>query len=448
MPDVPRERPRGSVLGVAGQILALSLGTGVLAYLATFLLASKYESYATYYFPLTGNPSSSLLQLGGATSADRGSVGGFNGALPSPLIGSAPQTAIGIFSSRTCRALVRQDLVKQGYSADELTDKAVNEMTEAKLDRNGMVRLEVDSRDPKLSRAMVTAYQKAFESIAQKLTLNVSHRNRVLIEQRLKTLNERADQLDRQTLEAVANPNSIDLDLAKDTLLEAEKQVIEASQKRAGVEAKLRSMVITLGRYYDAQSKQPSIGPSDNKSPLVEALEKRRLAFEDARKAFQPGSAEFQNAERDYVTASKLLQGLAKDRQALASAGIDPQSVEAVSDYAAMRAAERELTRQIGKLKQRANSSAANPYTIDGLKAELAQTRKTISQLDSEYQLALIAEARDPSRFEVLDQPVTDYRPVFPRRLLIAALAAALVFALLAGRLAMRAIRRQEASLN
>jgi len=427
--------------------LLLGLAAGVLAYAASYLFAPRYESYATYYFPLSSTPTSGLAQLSGITPGDRGSIGGLNGALSSPLIGSAPQTAIGIFTSRTCRELVRQELAKQGYNIEDLPEKRLGEMTDAKLDRNGMVRLEVDSEKPELSQAIVKAYQRAFESIAQRLTLNVSKRNRLLIEQRLRKLNERGDQLEREALEAVAKPNAIDLDLAKEALTEAEKQRIETGQKRAGVEAKLRSLMVNLGRIYDSESKQPGLNGTAT-SPLIAALEQRRLAFEDARKAFQPGSAELERAERDYVTASRLIGGLAKNKQALAAAGIDPQSVDAVSDYAGLRAAERELARQIANLKKRATASASDTHTVDGLKAELLQTRKTISQLDSEYQLALIAEARDPSRFEVLDAPEADPRSVFPRRLLIAGLAAALVFALLAGRTAMRAIKRQEAEMD
>jgi len=428
------------------QALLFGLAAGILAYAVSFLFAPKYESYATYYFPLSSPTPSGLAQLSGITPGDKGSIGGLNGALSSPLIGSAPQTAIGIFGSRTCRTLVREDLQRQGIDVSDLTEKRLDEMTDVKMDRNGMIRLEVDTPKPELSQTIVRSYQKAFEAIAQKLTLNVSKRNRVLIEERLTKLNARADKLERLALEAVARPNVIDLDLAKEALTEAEKQRIEASQKRAGIEAKLRSMMVSLGRIYDSEIKQPGINGTSTE-PLIAALEERRLAFEDARKAFMPGSAELERAERDYVTASKLIGGLAKNKQALAAAGIDPQSVEAVSDYAGMRAAERELANQISDLKRRATHSALDKDTVDGLKADLLQTRKNISQLDSEYQLALIAEARDPSRFEVLDEPEVDPRSVFPRRLLIAGLAAALVFAVLAGRFAMQAIRRQESAV-
>ncbi|MBC8063740.1 MAG: hypothetical protein H7Y17_02845 [Chlorobia bacterium] len=414
----------------------------VLAYMATFLFAPKYESYATYYFPLNV-PTSGLAQLSGATPGDRGSMGGFNGALSSPLIGSAPQTAVGIFASRTCRDMVREDLRKQGRDVSDLTPKELASITDTKLDRSGMVRLEVVTEKPELSQAIVKAYQKAFEAIAQKLTLNVSQRNRLLLEERLEVLNARAKVLQRQALEAVAKPNAIDLELANSALWEAEKMRIETSQKRAEVEAKLKSLIVALGRIYDTNTKQPGINAA-GVSPILTALEDRRLAFEDARRAFQPGSAEFELAEKNYLTASNLARDLAKDKKALASAGIDPQSIEAVSDYAGLLAAEKDLEKQIANLRRRAVHSAGDVTTIDGLKADLAQTRKTIAQLDSEYQLALIAEARDPSRFEVLDEPIVDPKSVFPRRLLIAGLAGALIFALIAGRIALRTIRRQE----
>jgi uncharacterized protein involved in exopolysaccharide biosynthesis len=431
---------------IVGQILGPPLLAAILAYLATFLFAPKYESYATYYFPLSA-PMTGLAQLSGATPTDRGSMGGFNGALSSPLIGSAPQTAVGIFGSRTCREMVLSELRAKGQDVSNLTEKELAEITDTKLDRNGMVRLAVVTEKPEFSEAIASCYQSAFEKIAQKLTLNVSKRNRLLIEERLKSLNDKARLLERQSLEAIAKPNAIDLELANSALLEAEKMRIETSQKRAGVQAKLKSLIVALGQIYDSNTRQPGINSSEI-SPILTALEDRRLAFEDARKAFQRGSAEYERAEKDYVTASNLARDLAKDKKALAAAGIDPQSIEAVSDYAGLRAAEKSLSNQITELKRRAKFSAADVTTIDGLKADLLQTRKTIAQLDSEYQLALIAEARDPSRFEVLDEPIVDKKSVFPRRLLIAALAGALVFVVITGRIALRAIKRQEKELE
>ncbi len=356
-------------------------------------------------------------------------------------------TAIGIFESRTCQDLVLATLKTQGFDVSEMDHLDLAKMTEAMVDRNGLVKIEVVSPDSKFSKAAATAYQQAFEDIAQNLTLNVSRKNRALIEKRLNLMKAKADKLERDALVMLAEPSSIDIASVRSTLIDFEKQLLEVNQRRSGVEAKLKSIIINLGKIYDSEVKSPGLSTDASKGSLVSALLERHLNFEDARKAFQPGTPELARAERDYVTASNIVKSLAKNRQALAAAGIDPQTVESVADYAGVRAIEKELKQQISQLRRRATASSKGTSTVDGLQAELHQTRATITQLDSEYQLALIAEARDPSRFEVLDQPVADPKPVFPRRILIAGFAGLLVALFFATKAALRVIRRQEAEV-
>lgn len=425
------------------RIILLSACAGVLAFGLSFFFRPKYESYATYYFPMTSQ-GSSLLAVAGAPSGDAGVVSNLGGALTSPVVGSAPQTAIGILSSRACRQRVIELTTAEGVSSPVLNDKDLDDATDARLDRNGLLRLSVTTESPEVAQKIVQSYQTAFEEIAQNLTLNVSKKNRQLIEARLKKLKNDADTTSRELLTALSRPGAVNAELAKSSIEETERQLIAARQLRAATKAKVRGLMESLIKFYDSGEVVSNPGDT-NASPLMTALQNRQLEFEDTRKAFMPSSPEYQRSEEVYLNASKLVRQLANRKAELAKAGIDPQTIVAASDYSAQLAAERELEKQLSATRRRAKKTATDETTIDGLTARSEQLNKTIAQLESEYQLAVIAEARDPSRFEILDKPEIDLKPVFPRRILIAALAFAIAFAALGIRNGLAWVRKQEA---
>src|SRR5688572_23458938 len=93
-----------------------ALAAGVVCFLITTFLPKTYRSEASLYFPAGGDNTTGLLSAVGGLSrfgnpAERGGqVSLFGGALVSPQVASAPQTAIGVLSSRLLRERVCDNL--------------------------------------------------------------------------------------------------------------------------------------------------------------------------------------------------------------------------------------------------------------------------------------------------------------------------------------------------
>src|SRR2546423_21310 len=124
--------------------LITMLLAGVLTFLVTSLLPRTFRSEASLYFPSSGDSSGSLLNAVtglsrfGNVSERGGQVSLFGGALISPQVASAPQTAIGVLASQKLRERVstKLDLRRRWEVSSYRAVKRLSDVVTPAVDKN------------------------------------------------------------------------------------------------------------------------------------------------------------------------------------------------------------------------------------------------------------------------------------------------------------------------
>src|SRR5207244_9188361 len=109
-------------------------------------------------------------------------------ALISPQVASAPQTAIGVLASQKLRERVstKLDLRRRWEVSSYRAVKRLSDVVTPAVDKNGLLVISADDRDPRLAADIVGAYIQTLRLLAKELSLNLSTRNREFLESRLK----------------------------------------------------------------------------------------------------------------------------------------------------------------------------------------------------------------------------------------------------------------------
>lgn len=414
---------------------------GVLAFGASFLIAPSYSSYQTLYFPLTQSGSGALSAVaalkGGSEQADGGNVSGLRGLLSNPVVASGAQAATGILTSSTCYRAVVKDLGLESKWGSNLnrTLKRLDEATNVRTDKNGLLRIEATAESPAMAKQIVESMYKHLRTRANDLTLNVSTRNRQLVERSLADVEKRVAQAQTELTNSTGPVAFAKGEGVQASYLAAKQRLEEARLAEIRAKVELGSIQTALAKSLnqDDSIALEAMGASSENNPnsqaladLSKRLSERRLALQDASSRFNPNTPEFRTAQREAQNAEKAVADYISSQKKELDSGASPALIRAQAELQALQrvsqaneALLRSYERQVRALPLAADAQTRYEALLD--------LRKFLA---SELEVAKIAEMRDPSRFEIVDPPYENEEAVGPRRVLIAGAAFLVTLAL------------------
>lgn len=431
--------------------LLISFGFAVLAYLVAFLLPPTYQASQSLYFPSNQQSmvGGALAQLQGRPSESDGAVvPSLKGALPSPLVGSAPDTANGILASRSCMLEVvdKLGLADKWRTTRVRAAKQLQGLVDVRMDKTGFLRIEAQGSSPEEAVSIIKVMQAHLDRRSIELTLNVSRRNRTFIESRLASSNRAVEAMKSTIVQQMTAAEYADPQTLARVYWDTRMRLEEARAKELAAGRQLDAVESTLMAALSPRTDSGNLnaiqllgqGPNleaTNKmlSSLAVELQNRRLALQDAASRFTKESAEYRQALRNSTAAERYTSGVIQGERAQLLRGKSPQLVAARAQLESLRAAVRANENSFAKFDRSLKQAPLAFASMENLKAQFQQALQTRSMLEGELELARIAEERDPSRFEIVDPAVLEPEPVAPRKALIAGIAFLLAFAVLAG---------------
>ncbi len=414
-------------LRIVKRVLLPAFLAAVVVYLLTGLLPKSYTSTQTLYFPL--NPAGGIGALGpiaGAPSGgDASAVPGLGGAITYPLIGSGSQTASGIINSHACRLDVARRLrLPEQWNVDALNAaKRLSGLIVAETDKSGLLSIRVTCESPALSVAINHEVYGYLKRRTDELTSNTSGKNRRLVQDRLRIAREALRNAEVRVVSTLRSaPLAAVADIQKDYLA-AQKVVSDAKASRDGQRARLKMLEGEFQRLASLDKDTDSLNALTTLNPafaeLAQEVQRRRLQLYDSMIVFSSGSARVYQARKAYENAERISAQVKKGLKS--PVGLtSPEIIRARAEMAALdefvRASERTLADTDKAASASPEQYAQSAIAKDDFEAALAR----VSFLRGELEKAAVLESRDPTRFEIIDQPFEDPTPVAPRRTLFA----------------------------
>jgi len=429
--------------------LTIAVIAGVVGYFLAMLLPKTYASGASLYFPSSGaKPPSSFQALTGASSleGDPGSVSNLGGAYTSPLVGSGPQTATGILLSRTCLTEVVQKLgLTKRWDLSEFAayDKLYGGVSVAQS-KSGLLEIEVNLNDPKLCKDVIDHMVAHLLRRSEELTINLSKKVRKQVEQKYLESREeviaKRERYERllQGLPVTDGPEFAKALLAMKGRLDEAKVEYQAAARQLAVSKNQASKLLDPNKAYpgnlDALKADASGGAGglDAKSiqTLAAELERRTIELNDAAKTFAPSSPEYRDLKKRLGAVEALAAKVISARQKDYQEGRRPELFRLESQIEVLKVTIDAYSKIVSDYERTGSEiPKASAAIMDG-RSEFEAALKKRELLEAELSRAKIAEERDPSRFEVVDQAIVQSSPVAPRKGMIAV--AFFLFALVA----------------
>jgi len=223
----------------------------LVALLIAFLLPVRYESKARL-MPPEQQSGSGLAML--AALAGRGSSGmGGAGAALSGSLGSVAGDLLGLKSSGSLFVAmvdgptIQDDLIQKfhlrkvywtKYWSDARKDLAKH--TDVTEDRkSGVITIAVTDRDPHRAQAMAQAYVDALNQLLARVSTSSARRERIFLENRLKTVKQNLDTVSQQFSEYSSKNGTLDMPSQAKSMMESEAtlegQLIAAESELEGL---------------------------------------------------------------------------------------------------------------------------------------------------------------------------------------------------------------------
>lgn len=407
------------------RILGISAAIGAVAYAGTYLISPTYASTLSLYFPISSPPSLlSGVRLSG--ESDQSAVRNLGGALVSPLVASGTQTAVGILTSKTCLQTAVQGL-KLAERWDLNEAKAIKKLRgsiNASVDKNGFLIIEVTGESPALCVEILRALYEHLQGRAEELTVNVSRRNRQFIASRVKEAEDKADQLEGELVAQLSETDRVGYDRIQGAIGDFRGRIQEARIQEAAAKASLSAAEANLRLFIKESRTFPGSllamkQVNSSLDGLANEILNRRQSLEETMSRFTAQSSEYKLAQ----SSMKVLEGFAQkvlDVQASAlDRGVSPQFASAKAELKVLSIRIGEYDRLLNAFERQLARAASGQAKLERTRKEFDAHMSSLASLKNELELAKIAEARDPSRFEVVDEPTEEREPVGPRRMLI-----------------------------
>ena len=220
-------------------LYALVLG-GLFSGLIAFLLPKSYEATAKLMPPEQSSSGAALL----AAMSVKGA--GMLGGLAGDLLGVKGSGAVfvEILESRTVAdRLIDQFQLARDYhtSKIEYTRKQLERHTKIIEDRkSGVLTITVTDRNPDQAAAMAQAYVAELDRLVSQLSTSSARRERIFLEERLKTVKSELDSAAMQFSEFASKNTAIDIPAQGKAMVEAaavlQGQLIAAEAQASGME--------------------------------------------------------------------------------------------------------------------------------------------------------------------------------------------------------------------
>jgi capsule polysaccharide export protein KpsE/RkpR len=233
---------RARILWENRRTLGWSLVWGFVVSLVVVLLLPKgYEATAKLMPPETGSGSGAALMAALATRG-AGMLGGLAGELLG-VKGNGP-VFVEILESRTVadRLIDEFQLSREYHTTKiEYTRKQLEAHTKISEDRkSGVITITVTSRDPGRAAAMAQAYVGELDRLVSQLSTSSARRERIFLEERLKTVKSDLDNAATQFSEFASKNTAIDIPAQGKAMVEAaavlQGQLIAAEAEASGLE--------------------------------------------------------------------------------------------------------------------------------------------------------------------------------------------------------------------
>jgi uncharacterized protein involved in exopolysaccharide biosynthesis len=413
--------------------LVTALAAGLIAYIVTLFIPKVFRSEATLYFPMSGDMTQGALGTlanltrPGSVMERGGAVSLFGGMLVSPQVATGPQTAIAVLASARCRERVCDQLrlpAKWNLPRGKALEKLENSVTFG-VDKNGLLAMQADDRDPNLSAEILDSYIATLGELAKELSLNVSYRNRIFLESRLNRARLRLTEIERKMLLAMENDPNPELiagsGKAGEALIDLESERNRARITLEGVEAQLewqQNVMKTLDN--GAQL------PSNSTIARAERTRVRELEAEFAiiKIQFGPDNPRYRTVEGELKAAREQLRQEMERVAGAVTKGVAPEVIGLWSQRASLEAQVEGLDRAFRQIGQRLSSVPRRQLERERLQREMRFTTDLVGMLEIETERARIAETRDATAYQVVDNPEPPEEPFWPRKLFTSGLAA------------------------
>lgn len=417
--------------------LVLAVCAALVAFVVVTFLPKQYKSEATIYFPVQSDSTSNLASIAssiaragigsGLTADKNGSVSLAFGALSSPLIATAPQTAIALMDSNRCRQVIvdKLHLASRWKLTNQRALLRLDAITSQSLDKNGLLAIEVDENDPVLAKQIADLYIDELGKLSDELALTISKKNRQFLEGRVKASRLRMQQLERLLLQAtVTDPNVAEMnapDEAAQAIIDLESKLSTAQIALSGVNKQLRYTEDKARTALNAGTDLPAT--SELGKTQREKLAELEYQYALAKQELGPDNPQYRTLRDQLVSARALLKReIARESTAL-DTGIQPDILKLSVDKAGLEAQVTGLSRKFEEVKGRLASVPTRQLRRERLGYEIKGMRDLVANYEMDLAKARVAEDRDAITFQIVDAPEVADEPFAPRRLVTTALA-------------------------
>ena len=200
---------------------ALAVGL-IVATLIAFLIPKRYTA-VTQLMPPDSQSTSSMMMLAGLAEK----AGSGLGAMAGDLLGvkSSGALFVGMLQSQTIEnsLIQRFDLTKvYGTKLEQDARKKLSENTSIQEDRkSGIITIQVTDRSPERAAALADEYVKELNVTSSELSTSSAHRERMFLEERLKSVKQDLDDADTQHAQFSSKNNTLDIQTEGKAMLEA-----------------------------------------------------------------------------------------------------------------------------------------------------------------------------------------------------------------------------------
>jgi uncharacterized protein involved in exopolysaccharide biosynthesis len=415
--------------------VVLAVCAATVAFAVASMLPKSYKSEATLYFPSPPDASGSLMSNIASTLRGGASLGGdkggqvslLNGALSSQLIAAGPQTAIAVMDSNLCRqrVIMKLGLTKLWKLPNHKARKRLGSTVAFGVDKNGLLAMEAAEEDPVLAKKILDAYIETLRQLGDELSLNMSKKNRVFVQERFEATRSQITLLEARLLRvAEGDPDQVMTASPGDAargIVDLEKDRVRAQAFQSAADSSLRLATENARAVVKAGVNLPI--HAELGRTLREKLAGLEYEFSLAKAELGPDNPRYRLLQNQVQSArEQVRREIGRENRAL-DIGIAPEIVKLSAEKASYDAQVDGLNRAIEAMKARLASVPARQMSKERISQELNGQRELLNWLAMELQKAEIAEQRDATTFQPIDSPEVPDEPFAPRRLFAAGMA-------------------------
>jgi len=268
----------------------------VVAILTAFLIPKRYTTTTRLMPPDTQSASNMMMLAGLAQRAGNGL-----GAVAGDLLGMKSSGAlfVGVLQSETVENhLIQQFDLRKVYGTryQQEARKKLGESTSIQEERkSGIIAIGVTDRSPARAADLANAYVKELNSTVSQLSTSSAHRERIFLEERLRTVKQDLDDADMQLAQFSSKNNTLDIQQQGKAMLEAAGnlagQMIAAESELEGLRqiysennARIRALNARVGELRKELGKLSGENGDTGKSTAIAADSSGGMPYPSLRK--------------------------------------------------------------------------------------------------------------------------------------------------------------------